>query len=71
VCEAFNSTADLGTARQASHEIQSILMEDLPFIPLYLHMEFENHLNVTYPFDFALNGLSGLYGAPSQAIPLP
>jgi hypothetical protein len=46
-------------------------MEDLPFIPLYLQMEFENRLNVTYPFDYVLNGLSGLYGAPAQAIPLP
>jgi len=70
VCDAFNSTADLETARRASQDIQSILMEDLPFIPLYLGMGFENYQNVTYPFDTVLNGLSGLYGAPSLAIPL-
>jgi len=70
VCDAFNSTTDLETAHQVSQEIQSILMEDLPFIPLYLGMRFENYQNVTYPFDTVLNGLSGLYGAPSLAIPL-
>jgi ABC-type transport system substrate-binding protein len=69
VCDAFNSTADLETARHASQEIQSVLMEDLPFIPLYLHMGFENYQNVTYPFETVLNGLSGLYGAPSLAVP--
>ena len=34
-CEAFNSSADLETARQSAFEIQSVLMKDLPFIPLY------------------------------------
>jgi len=70
-CEALNSTADLGTAYQASNEIQSILSEDLPFIPLYLRLGYENYQHVTYPFEATLNGLSGLYGAPSLAIPVP
>ena len=68
-CEAFNSTADLETARQSAFEIQSILMEDLPFIPLYQGLEYDGLQNVTYPFDGVLNGLSGLYGAPALAIP--
>lgn len=71
VCEALNSTADLGTAYQASNEIQAILSEDLPFIPLYLRVGYENYQHVTYPFEEMLNGLSGLYGAPSLAIPAP
>ncbi|MBI3173522.1 MAG: hypothetical protein HYZ25_07375 [Chloroflexi bacterium] len=70
-CEALNSTADLGTAYQASNEIQAILSEDLPFIPLYLRLGYENYQHVTYPFEATLNGLSGLYGAPSLAIPSP
>lgn len=70
-CKALNSTADLGTAYQASNEIQTILSEDLPFIPLYLRLGYENYQHVTYPFEAALNGLSGLYGAPSLAIPAP
>lgn len=70
-CEALNSTADLGTAYQASNEIQAILSEDLPFIPLYLRLGYENYQHVTYPFEAMLNGLSGLYGAPSLAIPSP
>lgn len=70
-CEALNATADLGTAYQASDEIQSILSEDLPFIPLYLHVGYENSQHVTYPFERTLNGLSGLFGAPSLAMPAP
>ncbi len=70
-CEALNSTADLETAYQASGEIQSILAEDLPFIPLYLRIGYENFQHVDYLFDAALNGLSGLYGAPGLAIPAP
>ncbi len=71
VCEALNSTADLGTAYQVSNEIQTILSEDLPFIPLYLRLGYENYQHVTYSFEATLNGLSGLYGAPSLAIPAP
>jgi ABC-type transport system substrate-binding protein len=70
-CEALNSTADLGTAYQAADEIQTSLFESLPFIPLYLRVGYENYQHVTYPFEATLNGLSGLYGAPSLAIPAP
>ncbi len=70
-CLTLGWTADLATARQAARTIQSILMTDLPFIPLYLHQGFDGRRNVTYPFGAVLNGLSGLYGAPSLAIPAP
>jgi len=68
-CEALNATADLETARQSAFEIQSILMEDLPFIPLYQVLRYEAYRTVAYPFGDVLNGLSGLYGAPALAIP--
>lgn len=68
-CEAFNATADLETARRAAYEIQSILMEDLPLIPLYQVLRYEAYRNVAYPFDKVLDGLSGSYGAPSLAVP--
>jgi ABC-type transport system substrate-binding protein len=70
-CLTLGWTTDLGTARQSAREIQSILMADLPFIPLYLHQGFDGRRKVTYPFGTVLNGLSGLYGAPFLAIPAP
>ena len=70
-CEIFNSTADLETARQASFNIQSILIDDLPFIPLDQNIYFDGFRNIKYPFDSVLGGLSGVYGAPSLAIPAP
>jgi ABC-type transport system substrate-binding protein len=68
-CEALNATADLATARQSAFDIQSILIEDLPFIPLYEILRYDSYRNVTYPFANVLNGISGLYGAPALAIP--
>jgi ABC-type transport system substrate-binding protein len=70
-CDSFDATADLETARQVSYEIQSILMEDLPFIPLYQVLRYEAYRKIDYPFDNVLDGISGLYGAPALAIPVP
>ena len=60
-----------GTARAALSEIQSILMQDLPLIPLYRVVEFELVRNASWPWDQLTGGLSGLYGAPELAIPAP
>jgi|SRR5271157_1130174 len=70
-CEALNSTSDLSTAQKDVYEIQSILAQDLPFIPLYSDITYDAYRNVKYPFDSVLGGLSGVYGAPSLAIPAP
>jgi hypothetical protein len=70
-CAALTGTADLPGARRAAFEVQAILMQDLPFIPLYQMQGPENYRNVVYPFDSVLNGLSGLYGAPALAVPAP
>ena len=70
-CEILNSTADLEIARQASFAIQSVLMVDLPFIPLDQNTYFDDSRNIKYPFDSVLGGLSRVYGAPSLAIPAP
>jgi len=51
--------------------LQSILAEDLPFIPLYAVLNYDAFQHVTYPFDSVTGGLSGVYGAPSLAIPSP
>jgi peptide/nickel transport system substrate-binding protein len=69
MCEALNMTNDLAAARQQVFNIQSLLARDLPFIPLYSGVTFDAFHNVTYPFDQVPDGLSGVYGAPSLAIP--
>ncbi len=70
-CEALNSTSDLDQARQQVFEIQSILAQDVPFTPLYSGMAYDVYRNITYPFDSVPGGLSGVYGAPSLALPAP
>jgi len=68
-CEALAVESDLETARRHIWAIQSILMEDLPFIPLYAQYTYDAYQNVRYPFENVPGGLSGLYGAPSHAMP--
>ncbi len=70
-CEALNSTSDLSAAQKDVYEIQSILAQDLPFIPLYSDITYDAYRNIKYPFDSVLGGLSQVYGAPSFAIPAP
>jgi peptide/nickel transport system substrate-binding protein len=68
-CGALEVESDLGAARDQVFRIQSILAEDLPFVPLYTESTYDVFQNVGYPFAQVPGGLSGLYGAPSYAIP--
>ncbi len=70
-CEAWASASRLEQAQARSAEVQSILMEDLPLIPLYVEARYDAYRNLRYSFIAALDGLGGLYGAPEQAIPTP
>jgi len=70
-CELLAVESDLEAARRHIFAIQSILMEDLPFIPLYTDIRYDAYRNVRYPFENVLGGLGSLYGAPSHAIPAP
>jgi hypothetical protein len=70
-CETWDDTSDLEQARILVSEIQSILAQDLPLIPLYVEVRTDAYRNIRYPFDGLLDGLSGLYGAPSLAVPIP
>jgi ABC-type transport system substrate-binding protein len=70
-CEAWEATSDLEQAQAHVSKIQSILMQDLPLIPLYTGVRVDAYRNVRYPFDAIIDGLSGLYGAPGLAIPVP
>jgi ABC-type transport system substrate-binding protein len=70
-CEAWQGVSNWEQAKAHVSEIQSILMQDLPLIPLYTGVRVDAYRNVRYPFGEVLDGLSGLYGAPGLAIPNP
>ena len=70
LCNNLNVTSNLDTAHQQVFEIQSVLAQELPFIPLYSGVTYDVYRNVTYPFDQVPDGLSGVYGAPDLAIPV-
>jgi ABC-type transport system substrate-binding protein len=69
LCDALSVSSDLSVARQQILAIQSLLVHDLPFIPLYSSATYDAYRNVTYPFAQVLDGLGGLYDAPALAIP--
>jgi ABC-type transport system substrate-binding protein len=73
VCGALEGESNLGAARQAVGQIEAALMSELPFIPLFTVMQMDVYRNILYPTPAIniLNGWSGLYGAPSYAIPAP
>jgi peptide/nickel transport system substrate-binding protein len=68
-CEALAVESDLEMARSRVFEVQSILLEELPFVPLYPETAYEAFQNVEYPFESVQGGLRVLYGAPSYAMP--
>ncbi len=68
-CEALDIESDLDSARQHLFEMQSILAEDVPFIPLYSETTYNAFQNVQYPFEDVTGGLGAWYGAPSYAMP--
>jgi peptide/nickel transport system substrate-binding protein len=74
MCDALGVESNLNSARQAVGQIEAALMSELPFIPLYTVMQSDVYQNLAYPVSEAndvINGWSGLYGAPSYAIPAP
>ena len=71
-CDALRVESNLDAARQAVGQIEAALMSELPFIPLFTVMQADVYQNLTYPMpaeNVLINGWSGLYGAPSYAIP--
>jgi ABC-type transport system substrate-binding protein len=68
-CEALNVESDLAAAQKDAFDIQAVLAQDLPFIPLFTDVHYDAYRNVHYPFESVLGGLGGLYGAPSYAMP--
>jgi ABC-type transport system substrate-binding protein len=70
-CEAWSQATDLQLAQDHAYEVQSILMQDLPMIPLFLVVRYDAFRNVRYPFGAVIDGLSGVYAAPGLAVPIP
>jgi peptide/nickel transport system substrate-binding protein len=70
-CESWAQINHLNVAKAYAFEAQSILMKDLPLVPLYVNVRVDAYRNVRYPFPAVIDGLGGLYGAPGLAIPLP
>lgn len=72
-CDALGVESRFDAARQAVGQIESALMSELPFIPLFTVMRADVYRNLSYPLPAVkiLNGWGGLYGAPSYAIPAP
>jgi ABC-type transport system substrate-binding protein len=73
VCDALEVESNLDAARRAVTQIESALMSELPFIPLFRVMRADVYHELSYPAPAVniLNGWGGLYGAPSYAIPMP
>lgn len=70
-CDAWANTSDLEQARTQAIEVQAILKNEFPLIPLYVETRYDAYRNLRYPFTEIIDGLGGLYGAPAQAIPNP
>jgi peptide/nickel transport system substrate-binding protein len=70
-CEAWAQVSDLDVAKARAFDVQSVLMQDLPLIPLYVGTRVDAYRNIQYPYSNIIDGLGGLYGATVQAIPIP
>jgi ABC-type transport system substrate-binding protein len=68
-CNTLQVETNLDAARQFVHNIESELMRELPFIPLFTLTQVEIYRNLEYPSQSVINGWGSLYGAPSYAVP--
>jgi peptide/nickel transport system substrate-binding protein len=70
-CGAWTQVSDLEVAKARASDVQTILMHDLPLIPLYTDVRVDAYRNIQYRYSNVVGGLGGLYGATVQAIPIP
>jgi ABC-type transport system substrate-binding protein len=70
-CDALGGEPDLGKAQGIVHQIESALVSEVPFIPLFTEMQADIYRGLSYPEGDVLSGWNGLYGAPSYALPVP
>ena len=70
-CEAWAQVSDLEVAKARASDVQTVLMRELPLIPLYTDVRVDAYRNIQYRYSNVVDGLGGLYGATVQAIPIP
>lgn len=70
-CTSLEVETDLEEARAIIQKIQDILYNDPQLIPLATEIRFDAYRNITFPFENIVEGLSGVFGAPSMALPPP
>jgi peptide/nickel transport system substrate-binding protein len=68
-CHTLSSSSDLDSARSEVFQIQSVLADNLPFVPLFTDLTYDSVRGVRYAFEQVRGGISGVYGAPSLAMP--
>ena len=71
VCQTLEAESNLEVAHQAVAQIESALMSELPFIPLFTVAQTDVYRHLSYPVPNIPNGWAGLYGAPSYVVPMP
>jgi ABC-type transport system substrate-binding protein len=71
VCKTLEAESRLEVAHQAVAQIEATLDSELPFIPLFTVARADVYHHLSYPGQNILNGWSGLFGAPSYAVPIP
>ena len=70
-CASLEAETDLDEARAIIQKIQDILYQDSQLIPIMTELRFDAYRNITFPFENIVEGLSGVFGAPSLALPAP
>lgn len=69
-CAELSITSGLSLARQQFFDLEILLWDDLPAIPLFSRKITEAYRNIALPFDNVLGGIApSLYGAPTLAEP--
>jgi len=71
LCQAVLAETDPQVARPQYERLQLLVLEENILIPVYSELAADAFRNVFFPFETALDGLSGIFGAPSLALPLP
>jgi len=71
VCQTLEAESNLEVAHQAVAQLESALMSESPFIPLFTVAQADVYRHLSYPVPNIPNGWAGLYGAPSYVVPMP
>jgi len=71
ICGQLSSETDLDAARRKIDQLQKLMSEDAVITPLYAETIVDAFRNLKYPYAELLDGYSGVYGAPSLAVPAP